>query len=292
MQGYNGTNGLNGINGTSGATGQTGANGVTGGTGQKGASGDTGATGQKGASGDTGCTGAAAAVPNAVYTIGPESQAFPQVFPWVSFDTRETGTVTINTVKPRLGDGSLELATTCPDVACLTGKAQVEGVYSAVGGTPLGTLGDLATGSLSFEFNVPTTNPIPAFRLFILAPNGAQVQLVWERVYQTTQPTPPTNVWVTQDMTGNRFWIRDNAQNYDSGANFQPLTAWAAGFQARQGGTPSTALTATSPILAVRIAVGSGVPATTAYVDNPTLRFASGVVYTANFEVLPPPICL
>ena len=72
-----------------------------------------------------GCTGAAAPVPNAVYTIGPESQAFPQAFPWVSFDTRATGTVTINSVKPRLGDGSLELATTCPDIACTTGKAQV-----------------------------------------------------------------------------------------------------------------------------------------------------------------------
>ena len=57
------------------------------------------------------------------------------------------------------------------------------------------------------------------------------------------------------------------------------------------GGPKSTALIAASPILAVRIAVGSGVPATTSYVDNPTLRFASGAVYTANFEVLPPPIC-
>lgn len=70
-------------------------------------------------------------------------------------------------------------------------------------------------------------------RLFIRAPNNALVQLVWERVYQTTQPTPPTNVWVTQDMTNNLFWIRDNNQNYDGGSNFQTLATWASGFQVR-----------------------------------------------------------
>ena len=83
-----------------------------------------------------GCTGAAALVPNAVYTIGPESQDFPQAFPWVSYDTRSTGAVTINAVKPRLGDGSLELKTTCPDVACSTGKAQVCGIALAVNRVP------------------------------------------------------------------------------------------------------------------------------------------------------------
>ena len=76
-----------------------------------------------------GCTGAAAAVPNAVYTIGPESQFFPQAFPWVSYDTRATGTVTINTVKPRLGDGSLELAT-----ITTTDKAQVCVIAPTVNG--------------------------------------------------------------------------------------------------------------------------------------------------------------
>lgn len=41
---------------------------------------------------------------------------------------------------------------------------QVEGVFTAVNGAPLGTLGDLVAGFLSFEYNVPSASPVPAFR--------------------------------------------------------------------------------------------------------------------------------
>lgn len=78
----------------------------------------------------------------------------------------------------------------------------------------------------------PLTPGASACRLLILAPNNALVQLVWERVYQTTQPTPPTNVWVTQDMTNNLYCIRDN-QNYDTGTNFKTLATWAGDYQVR-----------------------------------------------------------
>ena len=37
-------------------------------------------------------------------------------------------------------------------------------MYDVVGGAPLGTLGDLVAGSLSFEYNVPSSSPVPAFR--------------------------------------------------------------------------------------------------------------------------------
>lgn len=59
-----------------------------------------------------GCTGTASAPPNAVYTLGPDSFGFPQTQPWVSYDTRSPGTVSITSDNPRRGDGSLRLFTT------------------------------------------------------------------------------------------------------------------------------------------------------------------------------------
>ena len=84
-----------------------------------------------------GCTGTASSPPNAVYTLGPESQAFPQSQPWVSFDTRNAGTVSITSESPRRGDGSLRLFTTAP-----ADKAQV-GVCDC----------DLATSTLQKTLN-------------------------------------------------------------------------------------------------------------------------------------------
>ncbi|KAK9918946.1 hypothetical protein WJX75_008249 [Coccomyxa subellipsoidea] len=283
LQGFNGTNGINGATGPTGGTGATGEEGDTG---------PTGPTGGTGPTGPTGCTGTASAPPNAVYTLGPDLQAFPQSQPWVSFDTRNAGTVSITSDNPRRGDGSLRLFTTGP-----ADKAQVEGVYNVVGGAPLGTLGDLVAGSLSFEYNVPSASPVPAFRLVIVNSANAVVALVWERAYQTN-PVPPLNVWVTEDMTNQNFWIRSNTHNYDNAvvpSNYQPLSVWATGFQGKDpsfGPSPVSTppLTGADKIYAVQIGIGSGLAGSTTYVDTPMLKFGNGgASYTANFEVGPPP---
>lgn len=68
-----------------------------------------------------------------------------------------------------------------------------------------------------------------ASRLVIVNSANAVVSLVWERAYQTN-PTPPFNVWVTEDMTKQLFWINGGGKNYDTFPNFQPLSAWANGY--------------------------------------------------------------
>jgi len=128
-----------------------------------------------------------------------------------SADTRgSAGTVAITGAVPRSGNGSLQLGVTgnLNDWAFFN-------LFAPNQTTGWGQLEDLT--HVQFDWlrsaHTTTSDPVweaqsPVLRLYIrsgLPTNPEYSELVWERWYNLTSPTP-TGAWQTEDMTNQVFW--------------------------------------------------------------------------------------
>jgi hypothetical protein len=167
----------------------------------------------------------------------------------------------------------------------------------------LGTLGDLIAPDAKITVDYYAVGPLtttsyPALRLFLALPGTPGVTptqwvaLVWENSYQSgTNRQSAVNQWITVDMTTALFWQRKyNAPraSYQNQADAHLLAQWASGVTAGPAGTSQTpVLSPSTGVYYMQVSLGTGISTpTTAYVDNPTLVFASAR-YSANFEPAP-----
>jgi hypothetical protein len=193
-------------------------------------------------------------------------------------------------------DGSLKYSTgpgaPAPNnkVAVTFYKPDGSGVGTPAGAV-LGTLGDL--NELKFDYFVSSASgmsALPAVRLK-LSPNGTPsttyVDLVWEPVYNGGGSN---DVWHddVDAFAGTQWWQRSNGANHDGAPDFQPLSAFVAGYTPTFNGAGVT-LNANTPIYGLEISLGSGLPDNaTAYIDDIQIGFAGGESYSANIAVPEP----
>lgn len=105
---------------------------------------------------------------------------------WTSWGTAGAGTAAITGAQARSGNGSLEMRTgaTGDKAAATFGSTRFQT------GPVLGTLGQLAAGSISFDFLVDSSTTTAGFRAPALefavrtADNTQGVTLKWEAVYK------------------------------------------------------------------------------------------------------------
>ena len=140
-------------------------------------------------------------------------------------------------------------------------------------------LGELDT--LSFDYYIDAssrTDVTPVIRLAIdadgnLATTSDRGQLVFEYAYQGLGPTTQ-DTWQTADLVGDDWnaWQRSNGQNRDQVSNITAFSDWsdANGFAPPDpvASTSGLAFSASSLVLGVSVALGSGNGTNTMYVDN------------------------
>jgi hypothetical protein len=188
-------------------------------------------------------------------------------------------------VNPRDGNGSVQMTLTDG-----TGKVDFAYSWGFVSGR---TLGNLSVLSYDWYRSGTSTNPgaqQPAFRLAYDADGNSastsdQGYLIWEATYNGGGPAVTTNQWVSSDMLGGNFWLRQfspgfTVENYETNLN-----EWMNG--PRPAG--SDVLSADTAILGIEFGIGSGWNGVfDGYVDNPTFRFGTEAVSTFNFEFRAP----
>ena len=206
---------------------------------------------------------------------------------WTNVGTSQfNSSSTISGDRPRSGNGSLRLQTIASN-----GKAAATfGSTRFFSGPVLGTLGDLAAGSIAFDWLVDSSTTTAAFRAPALefAVRNAQGQsatLKWEATYNgypSNGPGVPTDTWTTSDVSAGNFWM------FTSGIGVVEqfgvsLSDWASG--ATFGGSP--VFGADSVIVGWSVQAGSGWNDTfLGFVDNVNIAFGNGgASYSANFEV-------
>lgn len=213
---------------------------------------------------------------------------------WSAWGTAGNGSATISGARPRSGNGSLELRTGASgDKAAATfGSTRFQT------GPFLGTLGQLAAGSISFDFLVDSSTTTagfraPALEFAVRSADGSQgVTLKWEAAYNgypSNGPGVPIDSWVTVDATAGNFWMfRTGGAVEQFGVT---LEDWVNG--ATFGGSPL--LSADSVVVGMSIQAGSGWDNDfLGYADNINVSFFGGETYHANFElegaVIPAPL--
>jgi hypothetical protein len=156
------------------------------------------------------------------------------------------------------GNGSLQLATTnAPPIAGV--NQDKVAVLFATGTGPLGTLGQLTDLSLdAFKSSSPATGAVNDFAYRLQFASGDS--LVYENAYNGSA-TVPTGVWRDLDLTGGKFWLYDKATNtnFNGGSDAHPLSFYSS--------------LATSQIVGLQVAYGSGLGAFSGNVDNVHLQF-------------------
>lgn len=199
---------------------------------------------------------------------------------------------TISGDRPRSGNGSLRLETTAGN-----GKASATfgGTRFSNTGPVLGTLGDLAAGSISFEWLVDSAtttagNRSPAIEFAVRNADGSNAILKWEAVYNGVG-TVPTDTWTTSDISDDNFWMFNSAGGVIPQYGVT-LDDWAAG----ESFTNSTVFDADSMVVGWAVQAGSGwSDEFYGFVDNVNVTFGNGgATYNANFElegqVIPSPL--
>lgn len=210
---------------------------------------------------------------------------------WGPFDVRNNGTVSITGNQPRSGNGSLEIQ--------LTDGSDKAGAIVADLTSGLGTLGDLANGSMSFDWYRDSSSTaaghlMPAYRLHLATPKtdgsgGYQtIQVIWEGVYNGYPTGGPvtTDAWVSEDLTGDNFWLWVDGVGGQFVFN-KGLSDWY-GFD---GNGAFAALGTDTAVYGMSVAAGSGWDTYLGYADNVSATFDNGTdAYTvsANFEVPEP----
>jgi hypothetical protein len=157
-------------------------------------------------------------------------------------------------VNPRDGNGSVQMTLTDG-----TGKVDFAYSWGFVSGR---TLGNLNVLSYDWYRSGTSTNPgaqQPAFRLAYDADGNSastsdQGYLIWEATYNGGGPAVTTNQWVSSDMLGGNFWLRQfspgfTVENYETNLN-----EWMNG--PRPAG--SDVLSADTAILGIEFGIGSG----------------------------------
>lgn len=236
-----------------------------------------------------------------LFSLGPVASAQRIVTPgnfWVPDTRGSNGGVNITGVNPRSGNGSLQLST--------TGNLNDWAFFNLFSGDPAttqgwGQLSELTHVSFDwFRTSLPTpvTDPVwdaqtPVMRLYIrsgLPTNPVYSELVWERWYNLTAPTP-TNQWVSEDMSNQLFWRYVSGSGYTIGDCSNPPTI-TPGVPIKLASTSSWANGANCYGLndAVVIGVGVGVGSSWPYpyegfVDNVRLGFNGQDVVYDNFEL-------
>jgi hypothetical protein len=223
----------------------------------------------------------------ALVSVALATSAVAAPLNFYNHDTRANGSFADSPFSST-GDGSLQMTTTgLPGDT--TNKASV--VFRTNPISPLGLLGDLS--QLDFNFFLDPSNTVApdpgagfAVRLWTTATGfgaGASA-LVWEGVYQGTNPSETQGAWVSADLDSGLFWQRANGQDFDQIANLKTLAQWETG-DAPMGGV---ALDATTPIYGVEIAFGSGIAGEfNGYVDTLNLAFGA-TAYQGSFNVPEP----
>ena len=210
-----------------------------------------------------------------------------------SYDTTATATSAITADQPRNGNGSVNFQTNS------TAEKAVVGYFTS--GT-LGTLGDLLSGSVTFDYyrdssSTTVDHQAPSFKFYVKNASNQSASLIWERVYNQSGAarTVPTDVWNDDEsLVPQLFYIRSGGQSYDTAGNFMTLADFASGMTASSGGNTSIALGGDTVITGIELGVGSGLgPTFIGYVDDVNVAFGNGgQTISANFEPVPEPASL
>ncbi|MCS0591729.1 PEP-CTERM sorting domain-containing protein [Massilia norwichensis] len=236
-----------------------------------------------------------------VFTLGASAQAAeivvtpadlgPGLNKWHLDNYRDTSTgysstttAAITDTKPRSGNGSVEMSLTDG-----SGKADYVYTWGYVPGRTLGNLSALSYDWQRASGGTAGQHLMPAFRLFYDADGNVGTTndtgyLIFEQVYNPPGNNGPvtTDAWVTSDILGANFWMRqftpgNTVESYDN-----TLAEWAAG---AHPSAVADLLSADTAILGIEFGIGSGWNGSfQGFVDNVTYRFGSGDVTTFNFE--------
>jgi hypothetical protein len=213
-----------------------------------------------------------------------------------SADTRgSAGTVAITGVVPRSGNGSLQLG--------VTGDLNDWAFFNLFAPNQTAGWGQLEDLThVQFDWlrsaHTTTSDPVweaqsPVLRLYIrsgLPTNPEYSELVWERWYNLTSPTP-TGSWQTEDMTNQVFWRFVQGSGYTIGDCTSP-----------PGITPGVPIKTASPgawangancylagdavVYGVGVGLGSNWPhAYEGFIDNVQLGFNGQLAVNDNFEL-------
>ena len=204
---------------------------------------------------------------------------------WSTLGSGGAGVAAITGARPRSGNGSLELRTNG-----MGDKAAASfGSNRFAPGPVLGTLGQLAAGSISFDFLVDSSTTTAGFRAPALefavrtADNSQGVTLKWEAAYNgypSNGPGVPTDTWITVDATAG-----------NSGCSARSAAVEQFGVTLGTGSTaPTSAATPSSArrqhhrrhLHPGRFGLGRSF---LGYADNLNVSFADGATYSANFEL-------
>jgi hypothetical protein len=192
-------------------------------------------------------------------------------------------TAAITNTQPRSGNGSVEMSQTDG-----SGKADFVYTWGFVEGRNLGNL-----DALSYEWYRDSGSTVaqhlqPALRLLYDADGSALTAddrgyLIFEQVYNppSFNGAVPTNAWVSSDVIGANFWMRqfspgNTVESYDN-----TLAEWIAG---AHPSAVADRLSANSAILGLEFGIGSGWTGTfRGNVDNVSFGFGRDST-TFNFE--------
>jgi hypothetical protein len=194
-----------------------------------------------------------------------------------------TTTAGITTTQPRSGNGSVEMSLT-------DGSGKADYVYSwgYVEGRTLGNLSALSYDWFRDGSSTVAGHLQPALRLTYDADGnplttGDTGYLIFEQVYNAPSfnDPVPTNQWVSSNIIGANFWMRQFAPGNTVESFDNTLAEWMGG--AHPSGVADV-LSANSAILGLEFGIGSGWNGTfRGNVDNVTFGFGRDST-TFNFE--------
>ncbi|CAN5783050.1 hypothetical protein BH11PLA1_BH11PLA1_24190 [soil metagenome] len=220
------------------------------------------------------------------------TQALTNAPGWYYNNVRNAGSVGINVVNPRSGNGSASFISTNGN-----DKADIEYYEGAAVGSAtaiMGRLGDVTSAGFDWIRNSGQQNQHASMRLLIdadgdMTTTNDRGALIFEHAYNG--PNVADGVWTTESLVGaSVLWQSAvGLGTHDTFPNFQPLSVWGSpsGYMPTDGGR---LFNANSAIYGLSLGVGSGfnVPFVGA-VDNVYITFGSGYSLNANFEVVPSP---
>gem|GEM_PF-4553765 len=207
-----------------------------------------------------------------------------------------TGTNPISITSPTNdGDGALRFSGTGNEKQYVSfGAGQGFGGGSNSGNAAfLGTLGQLATGSVSADlFRTSTNASHPTLQVAVKIIFAGNRQLTWESAYNDQTNAATTGSWVSQMMGGSgNWWLRGastaGSYNFDQIANLHSLSDWASGaVTPSYNGVTYTGLglNASSEILGFSVGYGSFVGAFDGSIDHLKYSFTGGSTYNFNFR--------
>jgi hypothetical protein len=225
---------------------------------------------------------AAASAHAATVTVLPtDVSASPVMNGWYTDNVRAGSSAAVTATNPHLGNGSAQMS-----LSGSVGKADFGYFW---GFDPARTLGTLDALSLDWYRSASSTAApflAPAFRLSYDADGSAATTddrgyLIWELVYNNGNAAAPTDQWVSTNILGANFWMRQ----FTPGNTVENYTTTLAGWSG--GAHPAAAadvLGANTAVLGVEFGIGSGWNGSfSGFVDNVSFGFG-GNTTTFNFE--------